>query len=70
LLVEVAGTEKLSRSVTNNQIYKQLEEMQKNLEKLQSALLTEQDRYISQFSTMETLISQMNAQASYLSGLS
>lgn len=70
LLVEVAGTEKLSRSVTNNQIYKQLEEMQKSLEKLQSALLTEQDRYISQFATMESLISQMNAQSSYLSGLS
>ena len=29
-------------------------------------LASEQDRYISQFTTMETLINQMNSQASYL----
>lgn len=69
-LVEVAGTEKLSRSLTNNQIYKQLEQMQQDLETLKKRLSTEQDRYISQFSSMETLISQMNSQSSALSSLS
>lgn len=69
-LVEVAGSTKLSRSVTNNQIYKQLQQMQEDLEKLQQTLSTEQDRYISQFTSMETLISQMNSQSSYLSNLS
>lgn len=68
-LVEVAGTEKLSRSLTNNQIYKQLEQMQQDLETLKKRLSTEQDRYISQFSSMETLISQMNSQSSALSSL-
>lgn len=70
ILVDVAGTEKLSRSLTNNQIYKQLEQMQADLETLKKRLSTEQDSYISQFSSMETLISQMNSQSSYLASLS
>lgn len=69
-LVEVAGTEKISNSMTNNQIYNQLKEMQEAIEKLKSALSVEQDRYIKQFTTMEQMISQMNSQSSYLSGLS
>lgn len=70
ILVEVAGTEKLSRSLTNNQIYKQLEQMQADLQTLKERLSTERDSYISQFASMESLISQMNSQSSYLSGLS
>ncbi len=69
-LVDVAGSTKLARTVSDNQIYKQLEQLQEDLERLKATLSTEQDRYISQFSTMETLISQMNSQSSYLSGLS
>lgn len=69
-LVEVAGTEKISNSLTNNQIYNQLKEMQEAIEKLKSALTVEQDRYIKQFTTMEQMISQMNSQSSYLSSLS
>ena len=69
-LVDVAGTEKLSTSLKKNQIYKQLEQMQKELETLKERLSTERDSYISQFTSMETLISQMNSQSSYLSSLS
>lgn len=50
----------------NNQIYKDLKEMQSVLDTLNARLASEQDRYISQFTTMETLINQMNSQASYL----
>ncbi|MCI8576631.1 MAG: flagellar filament capping protein FliD [Lachnospiraceae bacterium] len=69
-LVEVAGSDKISSSLQKNQIYDQLKRMQEDLEKLKSLLTTEQDRYIKQFTTMETLISQMNSQSSYLSSLS
>lgn len=69
-LIEEAGSEKVPLSVTKNQIYNQLKEMEKAIEKLQERLSVEQDRYISQFSTMESLISQMNSQAGWLAGLS
>ena len=39
------------------------------IDKLQDQLKVEQDRYISQFTTMETLLNQMNTQSSYLSQL-
>ena len=68
-LIDEAGSDKIALSVTNNQIYKDLEEMQNTIDKLNERLKTEQDRYISQFTQMETLISQMNSQASYLSSL-
>lgn len=69
LLIEEAGSEKVPLSVTDNEIYRQLKDMQEVLEKFKTQLETEQDRYIQQFTTMETLISQMNAQSSYLSQL-
>ena len=65
-LIEEAGSEKIPLSIMNNQIYKDLKEMQSVLETLNARLASEQDRYISQFTTMETLINQMNSQASYL----
>lgn len=68
-LIDEAGSEKVSLSLTKNLIYSQLEEMQNTIDKLNSKLKTEQDRYISQFSQMEVLISQMNSQAGYLSSL-
>ena len=68
-LIEEAGSEKLSLTLTDNSIYRELKDMQETITNLQSQLSTEQDRYISQFTQMETLISQMNSQASYLSQL-
>lgn len=69
-LIEEAGSEKIPLSLTNNQIYRQLKEMQENVDKLQIRLKSEQDRYITQFAYMEKMISQMNSQSSYLSQLS
>ncbi|MCI8853974.1 MAG: flagellar filament capping protein FliD [Lachnospiraceae bacterium] len=69
-LIEEAGSEKAPTTMMNNFIYKQIKGMQDKIESLQSKLKIEQDRYIKQFSTMESLISQMNSQSSWLSQLS
>ena len=69
VLIEEAGSEKLSLTLTNNSIYKELKDMQETITNLQSQLSTEQYRYISQFTQMERLINQMNSQSSYLSQL-
>ena len=41
--------------------------MDKTLKSLQAYLTTEQDRYISKFASLETVIAQMNSQSSWLS---
>lgn len=68
-LVEEAGSEKIPTSISNNLIYKQLQEMEKTINTLKSRLKTEQDQYIKQFTMMETMINQFNSQAGYLSQL-
>ena len=67
ILVRKAGTESSPLSLTENYMYKQIAEYNKQISKLQSLLETERDRYIQQFTSLETLISQMNSQSSYLS---
>lgn len=69
-LIEEAGSEKLVLSTTDNYIYKQLKEMDEQIKTWKARLESEQDRYIQQFTSMESLISQYNTQASYISGLS
>ena len=54
-------------SVTENTMYKQLDSIKKKISELQERLETERDRYIKQFTSLETLISQMNNQSSWLS---
>ncbi len=66
-LIEEAGSEKIPTSIMKNQIYKEIKNKQDLIEQLRAKLKTEQDRYISQFTTMETMINKMNSQASYLS---
>lgn len=68
-LVEIAGSAKKPTTLMSNQIYNQLKEMQNTIDTLNERLKTEQDRYISQFTTMETLLNKMNSQSSYLSQL-
>lgn len=69
-LIEIAGSEKKPTTLQKNQIYDQLKQMQEMLETLQSRLKTEQERYISVFTNMESMINQFNSQASYLSQIS
>lgn len=68
-LVEEAGSERMTLSLQNNTIYKQLKDMETVLADLQTRLKSEQDRYIQQFTYMEQAISNMNTQSSYLSSL-
>lgn len=65
--IKKAGAESSPISLTENYMYKQLQDINKAITKLQSRLETERDRYIKQFTSLETLISQMNSQSSWLS---
>ncbi len=67
ILIKKAGHESSPVSVTENYMYKQLAEINKQITKLQTLLKSERDRYVKQFTSLETLISQMNSQSSYLS---
>ncbi len=67
ILVDKAGSSLAPLSLLTNTIYKQLEDMDKTLKSLQAYLTTEQDRYISKFASLETVIAQMNSQSSWLS---
>ncbi len=70
ILIRKAGSQSSALSLTQNTYYNQLKMIDETLEKLKERLKTEQDRYISQFSTLETLIANMNSQSSYLSSMS
>ncbi len=48
-------------------MYNQLKAIKEQISKLQERLETERDRYIKQFTSLETLISQMNSQSGWLS---
>ncbi len=69
ILIQKAGSTSSPTSVLNNSILSEMNDIDKVLENLKTRLKSEQDRYISQFSQLETLISQMNSQSSYLSSL-
>lgn len=67
ILIERAGSVKSPLSITQNSLYKQIQEVDKRIADLQDALKMEEDRYIRQFTTLESLISQMNSQSGMLS---
>lgn len=66
ILIRKAGSESSALSLTENFMYKEIAELDKLITKLQARLETERDRYIKQFTSLETLISQMNSQSNYL----
>ena len=67
ILIERAGSIYAPTSVMSNSL--QIDQIDDYIERLQDKLETETDRYISQFTSLETLISQMNNQSSYLSSM-
>lgn len=69
-LVKEGGSNKVTLKNTSTTVYQALKENNDKIEKLKTLLSTEQDRYLKQFSQLEKLISKMNTQSSYLSGLS
>lgn len=67
ILVERAGSTFAPTTILKNSLQKQMDAIDGVIERLQAKLKIEQDRYISQFTSLETLISQMNSQSSWLS---
>lgn len=67
ILINRAGSIKSPASITQNELYKQILKVDKRISSLQDTLKMEQDRYIRQFTTLESLIAQMNSQSSALS---
>lgn len=70
ILVERAGSEHALTSVLNNSLLDEINEIDDRIADMTERLTTEQDRYVSQFTQLELLISQMNSQSSYLASLS
>ncbi len=68
-LVEEAGSPKVPMSVMDNYIYREIESIQDMIATLQERLSSEEDRYIKQFTSMETMINKLNTQSGYLSQL-
>lgn len=66
ILVERAGSSYAPTTVLQNGIQKQISDINDYIDRLKDKLAMEQDRYVSQFTALETLISQMNSQSSYL----
>lgn len=69
-LIQRAGSESSAISLTDNDLYKSMKDIDDIIKQLQTRLKSEQDRYISQFTRLETAIAQMNSQSSYLSSMS
>lgn len=69
ILVNKAGTSYSSRSMLNNSIQKSMDSIDKQIERWETKLSDQVDRYTSKFSQLEVLIQQMNAQSSSLAGL-
>ena len=69
VLITRAGSIKAPTSLNNNSLNTQISNIDKQIQRWQDKMASQIDRYTSQFSKLEQLVAQMNAQASSLSGL-
>ncbi|SHJ08425.1 flagellar filament capping protein FliD [Parasporobacterium paucivorans] len=67
ILIQRAGSASAPASVLNNTIQKEIDSAERNVERLKDQMKLQTDRYIKKFTSLETLISQMNSQSSWLS---
>ena len=67
IFVEIAGATESPLSMLDNNILDQMDDIDDEIEKLQDKLEMETERYYKQFTSLETFISQMNSQSSWLS---
>ena len=67
ILIERAGSVYAPTSILQNSIQKSMDSLDTLIERLNKQLKTETDRYVKQFTNLETVISQMNSQSSWLS---
>ena len=66
VLIEKAGNTLSPLSITNNTYYTQMKDIDTFVARLKERLQTEQTRYQKQFSNLETVISNLNAQSGWL----
>lgn len=69
ILIQQAGSPLSSLSLMNNQWQSEIDNYNTQIEKWQTKLQSQVERYTSQFSRLEQLIAQMNNQSSTLAGL-
>lgn len=67
ILIERAGSIYAPTSLLKNSMQRQMDSIDDIVDRLKDKLKTEQDRYIRQFTSLETAISQMNSQSGWLS---
>lgn len=67
IFVQMAGATESPLSMLDNFILDQMNDIDDEIEKLQDKLEMETERYYKQFTSLETFISQMNSQSSWLS---
>lgn len=64
ILLEIAGNEASATSLISNSIQKQIDMLNDTVENLETKLKTQQKRYQTKFTALETAISKMNNQSS------
>lgn len=69
ILIEYAGSARAPTSLNANSLQRQLNNFDTQIEKLQSKMSDQIDRYTQKFSQLEQLIAEMNSQSSTLMGL-
>ncbi len=69
ILVQRAGTELSSTSLLDNELLDRINNYEDQIERWETKLSDQIDRYTSQFSMLEQMVAQMNSQSSMLSGL-
>ena len=67
VFVQIAGATESPLSMLDNSLLDQMNDIDDEIDRLQDKLETETERYYSQFTSLETFISQMNSQSSWLS---
>ena len=67
VFVQIAGATESPLSMLDNSLLDQMNDIDDIIDDLQDKLETETERYYSQFTNLETFISQMNSQSSWLS---
>ena len=68
-LIQRAGSIKAYTSLNNNSLQSQINSIDTQIERWQTKMSNQIDRYTTQFSRLEQLIAEMNSQASAFSGL-
>ena len=69
VLIQRAGSVKAYTSLNNNSMKSQMDSIDSQIDRWQSKMADQIDRYTTKFSRLEQLIAEMNSQASSLAGL-